>query len=233
MFFKELLRRLIPSATVPQDERRETIRLQCEVNVVLAAGGEFYSATLVNVTLTGLSLELESRLKPEQSVVISRDDFGPPLQGRVVWCRPAENGHQVGVEYEGDQSKLSGSWLQPALRQTGFQAELDDEKRKLVRIPGRVACKLKGLTGETYTEAEMLDLSHGGALVESAIELNEGLTIAFETFPLGGLPPLEGIAKIASSRSEQGSDKWRCGLRFTESKAEDIEKYLQAMLASK
>ena len=139
----------------------------------------------------------------------------------------------MGVEYDCDQDELRGSWLKPALKQSGFKAELSGEKRKLVRIPGRVACKLKGLTGETYTEGEMLDLSRGGALVESDIELTEGLTIEFETFPLGGLAPLAGIAKIASSRCQDETKKWHCGLRFTESKDEDVEQYLKAMLASK
>lgn len=193
---------------------------------------QFATVSLVNVTPTGVAIEAARPLKEGQNVTLTRDGFGDPFQGKVVWCNPLEEGHQMGLEYSVDATALNNSWLTPALRQAGFRAELTDEKRELIRIPGRVRCKLNGLTGETYTEGEMLDLSLGGALVESKIELNEGLTLEFETFPLGDLPSLKGIAKVASSRTAELKSQWLCGLKFTESNDREVHLYMNAMLAS-
>lgn len=235
MQFRDLLKLLRPSAEVPTDERRESMRLRCRVGALLKVDQTMHFVTLVNVTLTGLGLEMEAALKANQVVSLTRDDFGEPLMARVGWCKPrprGAKGFQVGLQYLEDQESLKSSWLKPALKQGGFKAEFPGEKRKLIRVPGRVACELKGLTGETYTEAEMLDLSLGGALVESPMKFNEGLTLAFETAPLGGLPALKGIAKVASTQADR-EGKWRCGLRFTESKSDDVRKYMKSMLASR
>jgi hypothetical protein len=230
----ELLNLLKP-ANLPIGERRESLRLRCELSVLLRADDLLYFATVVDVSLTGLRLLIDSRLKPGQTVSLARDDFGHPWHGDVLWCKAAPKrtakGYYVGVGYPPDPEMLRATWLQPALKQMGFQAELPGQKRRLLRIPGRVACQIKGLTGETYTEGEMLDLSMGGAKVECPMEFPVGLSVEFETAPLGGLPALKGIAKIASCSAE--GDRWRCGLRFTEVKEEDVKKSMGSMLSSR
>jgi hypothetical protein len=235
VIFRELLNLLRPSPDIPTDERRETMRLRCSLGALLKVDDAMHFATLVNVTITGLCMELESPLRPGQTVSLTRDDFGQPLLGQVLWCKPRRQnkGYRIGVAYETDQEALQASWLKPALRQAGFKAEFPGEKRRLVRVPGRIACQIKGLTGEAYTDGEMLDLSLGGALVESPIEFPIDLTLAFETVPLGGLPALAGIAKVASCNRDPSDGKWRCGLRFTESKPQDIRKCMKSMLTSK
>ncbi len=234
MVFRELLNLLRP-AELPTEERRETMRLLCGVGVLLKVADAMHISTVVNVTLTGLCLELDAPLKPQQNVELTRDDFGEPLRAQVIWCkaRRGGKGYRAGLSYSPDQQRLGDSFLKPALRQCGFKAELPGEKRRLIRVPGRVPCELKGLTGESYTDGEMLDLSLGGALVESVVKFNEGLTLAFETAPLGGLPPLQGIAKVASVQQASESGKWRCGLRFTESNSDQVRKYIRSMLRSR
>ena len=236
MLFRDLLNLLRPAQAVPTDERRETVRLQCRVNALLRAGEAMHFVSVVNVTLSGLCIEVEGPLQPELSVSLARDDFGPPLAAKVLWSKPLKRGaknHLVGLQYDADPEVLRASWLQPALKQAGFKAEFPGEKRRLLRVPGRVVCQIKGMTGEAYTDAEMLDLSLGGALVESPMEFPLNLTVEFETVPMGGLPPLKGVAKMASIQKANEGGKWRCGLRFTESKEEDIREYMKSMLASR
>lgn len=230
--FRELLSLLRPEPPLPTDERRESMRLRCQVGALLKAGETLSFVTLIDVTLTGLCLHLETPLKPGQQVELTRDDCGQPLPCQVVWCkkRRGDKGYRVGLRYAGDQASVNSSFLQPALRQAGFRAEFPGEKRQLIRVPGRVACELKGLTGEAYTNAEMLNLSLGGALVESVVAFNKGLTLAFETVPLGTLRPLKGIAKVASVREDSEQGRWRCGLRFTESNPEVVRQYMKSML---
>lgn len=232
MFFQELLKRLLPAPHAPVQERRDSIRLQCKLHALMQVEDQFATVSLVNVTPSGVAIEAAKPLAEGQTVTLTRDGFGDPFQGKVAWCKALDEGHQMGLEYAVDASVMNDSWLTPALKQAGFRAELADEKRELVRIPGRVRCKLNGLTGETYTEGEMLDLSLGGALVESDVEFNEGLSLEFETFPLGDLPSLKGIAKVASSRESDRKGHWLSGLRFTDSNDREVHLTMNAMLAS-
>lgn len=199
----------------------------------MTIGNKTYSARVINVSLTGLCLELENRIKAKQMVHLAREEFGKPLEGRAVWCRSVRgtNKHQVGVVYKEDQQMLRASWLKPALQSIGFRPSLISEKRKLLRVPGRVRCLLKGLTGDTYTDGEMLDLSIGGALVEGEVELPDNLTVEFETDPLGNLKPLKGVAKIVSCHRNVELQKWRCGIQFTESDQTQVRKYMKSLMA--
>lgn len=234
MAFQDILRFFRPDRWgLPVNERRETTRLRCNVGVLLRAGEDHHFAKVVDVHSSGLCVELDSPLKTDSSVTLSRDDFGQPWKAKVLWChkRPKSIGYRAGVSYPSEPEMMRASWLQPALKQAGFRAEIPGEKRKLVRIPGRVGCQLKGLTGEVYVEGEMLNLSLGGAKVEAPMEFPLGLTVEVETVPLGGLPPLQGIAKIASRQEPDGTDLvWSYGLRFTESKELVVKKYMASML---
>lgn len=211
------------------------MRLHCNLDVLLWVDKVIHNARVVDVTLAGLSLEVEKPIAVEQMVSLARDDFGRPWQGEVVWCRPVKGsrGYRVGVRYPADPEMMRSSWLEPALKQTGFEVERPDERRRLRRVSGRVPCQLRGLTGELYSDGEMLDLSLGGAKVESSMEFPSGLSVAFETAPQGGLPALRGLAKIASCRSAPGEGRWRSGLRFTECKQDDVLKYMSSMVSSR
>lgn len=233
--FKGLMNLLAPVSGVPSDERRDTIRLTCSIDVAMNAGGKSYPATVVNVSLTGLCLELDAKIKAQQAVVLEREEFGQPLEGQAVWCRSSRNNskHQVGVMYKVDQQMLRASWLTPALKQLGFKSEMISEKRKLLRVPGQLECQLKGMTGDTYTHGKMLDLSVGGALVEGEVELPENLQIQFEIEPLGSLKPLEGVARVVNCYRESEEENWRCGIRFTEVDDTLVRRYLKALMSAR
>lgn len=231
--FKGLLSLLTPSSGVPSDERRDTIRLDCRILVTMTIADKTYSARVVNVSLTGLCLELENKIKAKQTVTLAREEFGQPLSGRAVWCRSVRgtNKHQVGVQYNADQQMLRASWLKPALKTLGFKPNLITEKRKLLRVPGKIRCVLKALTGDVYTEGELLDLSIGGALVEGEVELPDNLKVILETDPVGNLKPLTPVGKIVSCNRNVELQRWRCGIQFTESDLPAIRKYMKALMA--
>jgi hypothetical protein len=233
MPFRDLLNLLRLKPAVHPEERRQTIRLHCRLDVLLWVGDDLHRGVVVDVGLSGLALEVEKALPLGETVSLARDDFGRPWQGEVLWCkaRKGARGYRVGVTYPPDEEMLRSSWLQPALKQSGFEVEQSGEKRRTRRVAGRVACQLKGLTGELYSEGEMLDLSLGGALVECDMQFPEGLTLEFETAPLGGLPRLRGLGKVVSCQTNPPTGRWRSGLRFTESKNEDVVKYMSSMLS--
>lgn len=124
---------------------------------------------------------------------------------------------------------MSRSWLTPALKQSGFKAEVKGEQRKLLRVPGRVACRIQW--GEQAVEGEMLDLSMGGATVEATFELSKGQIVSFETLPMGGLPPMRGTAQVMSCR-KRDEQHWRGGLRFVDCNRDYAHLYMRSMLVS-
>ena len=64
------------------------------------------------------------------------------------------------------------------------------------------------------------------------MECPVGLTLEFETAPLGKLEALIGVAKIASAQAPQRDDLWRYGLKFSEVKEAVVKQYMASMLRS-
>lgn len=230
-FLKNLIQQLLPaSPPIPVNERRQSVRLSLDIDVTVQVGELLHPAHMVNLTFTGLCLELETTLREGQEVTLLRGDFGPPFNATVVWSKPSPRGqgYLIGVECELDEDRLCESWLEPALIQAGFQTDFVDTKREFLRVPGRVNCELTMDGGKI--EGQMMDLSIGGALVECDSELTTGSVFDFKTRPLGGLPPLLGTAEVVSVRSQGG--RWSCGLKFSYIHREDVQKYMGSMMSS-
>lgn len=229
-FLRKLLEQLQPSEEpLPINERRSTVRLSHRVDVSVQAGDRYYPATVVNLTFTGLCLEMKIPLDEEQDITLHREDLGPAFNATVIWSKPSSVGkmHLVGVECELDEDKLVDSWLEPALIQAGFEARYVNEQRKLIRVPSDVTCDI-AVDGESLGEARLLDLSVGGALVELLFEPRRGSLIRLQAPPLGKLPALRREAKVASARAtDQGS--WLCGLQFEASDDEEIHAYMESL----
>ena len=227
------LLRLVPRE-VPTEERRETLRLYCEVEVLLWVEGMIHKAKVLDVHLTGLCLDAVEPLKAGQKVSLARDDFGHPWEGRVLWCRPRTKakGYLIGVGYPSDPEMLRNSWLQPALLSIGFQSELLEEKRRLLRVPCKaMECSLVGLNGEAYPSAHLRNLSLGGAQLECREPLDERLPLHFETEAKKGFPKLKCLAKVVYCREDKGF--WLCGVRFKEREEADIRKVMASLLTSR
>ena len=189
---------------------------------------------MANLTFTGLCLETPKLLPEGTEVTLCRDAFGPPFNGTVMWSKKTEGGKFLaGLECELDEDKLVESWLEPALVQAGFEAAYVGERRQLVRVPGRVRCELTELGGGATLEGLMLDLSVGGALVESGEEIAAGTKVKYKTHPIGKkIPALEGEALVKSTR-KRASGEWLLGLSFEGSDNEKIRTYMGRMLSSK
>ena len=232
-FLKKLISRFLPPEAVPTDERRESVRLNFVVDIEVKAGEKTIPARMVNITFTGLCIETETALEEGQNLTLIREESGPSFNGTVLWCKPRDEGKFiVGIECELDEDKLIGSWLEPTLLQAGFEANYVDEKRKMVRVPGRVECELSSLSGAKLGEAKMLDLSRGGALMERNSPLAPNTKVHFATQPLGKLKALKGHALVKSSR-QRTDGIWLHGLLFLDVEVSDVEPYMRTMLASK
>lgn len=232
--FKELLNLLTPGSSVPIDERRDTVRLHCSIPAVLKVGDTTREVRVINASLTGLAIELESKLKKKTDVVICRDQHGGPLVGRVMWCRAlrGSNRYQVGLTYADDREMLKASWLKPALKDLGFTVGRINEKRKLTRVPGQQRrCFLKSIKGrDTYSSGRLLNLSMGGALVEAECEIPKGMRLILKTDPIAKVSDLVMEAEVQSCRRNKNTRKFVVGLKFVSGDEKMVKKHMQAMM---
>lgn len=231
--FRELLNLLKPGAATPTDERRDTIRLGCAIGVLLKTQKGQREAKVINASLTGLCLELESKIKPKTNLSLHRDEFGDPVLARVIWCRSLKGSDkwQAGVNYTQDKSMLKTSWIKPALKELGFSVGRISEKRKLLRVPGSGRCFLKSMAGDTYCKGNIVNLSAGGALVEAEVELPKELKIRLKTNPSPGLEALEGVCEVRTCKRNPRTRQYLIGLRFTEVEDKLLKKHMAAMMA--
>lgn len=220
---------------VPTEERRGTLRLKCDVEVLLWVEGSIHKAKVLDVHMTGLCLEASEPLKVGQKISLARDDFGHPWEGEVLWCRPRSKnkGYLAGVGYPSDPEMLGNSWLQPALLAIGFQTELLGEKRRTLRVPANdIACHLRSLEGEEIASARICNLSLGGVQLCSPKRLKETTSLLIETEMKRGLPTLNCRSKVMYCR-ENKDDSWLCGLRFQEKEEADIRKLMASLVVSR
>lgn len=190
-------------------------------------------AKVINASLTGMCLELSSKLKPKTELTLHRQEFGEAVHAKVIWCRSLKGSdkYQVGVHYLDDKAMLKNSWIKPALKELGFSVGRISEKRKLLRVPGSGRCFLKSMEGETYGKGTIVNLSAGGALVESEVGLPVELKIRIKTNPLVGLEELQAVAEVRSCKRNPRTRLHLVGLRFTEVDPKLLKKHMAAMMA--
>ncbi len=231
--FKELLSLLRPGFGTPTDERRDTIRLGCRIPVLAKVKTSMVDTKVINASLTGLCLELEKPIKPKTKLTLHKDELGEPVEAKVVWCRGLRGSakYQAGVTYLSDSESLKNSWIKPALKQLGFTVGRIGEKRKLLRVPGRYRCFLKSMAGDTYAKGELTNLSVGGCLVESEVELPLKLKIRIKTDPVGGLEALVGTAEVRSCKKNPKTRNYCCGLRFVDIDEQLVKRHMSIMMS--
>lgn len=218
---------------MPTDERRDTIRLHCSIAATLKTKRMTRECRVTNASLTGLAIEVESKIKRKTQVTVHRDQYGGPVSGTVMWCRivKGSNRYQIGVAYSEDREMLKASWIKPALKDLGFTVGRINNKRQLTRVPGHHRrCFLKSQDGDTYSVGEVINLSVGGASVDSEVEIPKGLRLVIKIDGVAGVPELVCAAEVKSCKYVSRIRKHICGLRFVDSDEKLVRKHMSAMM---
>lgn len=231
--FRDLLNLLKPGSGVPVDERREQVRLDCLISAVLKHKNQTRECRVVNASLTGLQIELESKIRKRSQVSLHRDQHGGPVLGSVMWCRAkrGDNRYRAGIRYHDDPKMLRDSWIKPALKDLGFSVGRIKEKRQLTRVPGQKRrCFLKSMSGDTYSSGELINLSVGGALVELEVELPDGLELLLKIDPIENVGELSATVVVASCKRNRQTRQYSCGLRFVEVDLKLVRRHMSVMM---
>lgn len=105
------------------DNRRNNLRVSCNVPVHCELNGEGFDGALKDVSPRGMRLELSRRLARNEILLISRPGVElKPVKAIVRWCR--RHAHRdvllAGLEVEMSADDLQLSWAQPILATFDF-----------------------------------------------------------------------------------------------------------------
>lgn len=186
-----------------RDQRRAPRLLSC-YDVVCETESESFEAVVSEVSLTGVRLELSTRLARESIVTLRAEVAGElsPVRCQVRWCRRSSEGLAAGLAFHEEPEELSRSWVAALLHSLGFGPEHTHQRRKSLRVPTpRLKVAMVGEAGEGLGVA--LDLGVGGMLVESSAGLSVDDHVQLTLGPHEGLQPITVKARVANRRERK------------------------------
>jgi len=160
---------LFGEARTMQRQRRLATRAESNKSVTCFGDGERFQATVRDVGLQGLRLMVERELPAGAGYrlcLAHEQEAGVPA--RVVWCKPAREGFQVGLVYTGEERALELTWLRPYLERLRGEAHAFQERRRHLRSRVNVPAWINGLQ-----PANVANLSMDGMLLVTQIPVTE------------------------------------------------------------
>ncbi len=226
---------MAPGPSVPVDERREIVRVSCEIPVTCSYRQKDYPVTVADMGLSGLRLEGPRRFPKGKHVTLAHRSGGPILC-LVVWSRPKneEARFLTGVRFKDTIENLKKSWVQTELTRLGFVPGRIVERRKHVRVDADVRAVIANQSGDLLVEGRMRNVGISGALIETKFEVDEGTIIRLQADPLEATKGLDILSEVRSCRpASQDGEDFLHGLRFIEVEDEPhLKRYLYQLLRS-
>ncbi len=216
------------------EDRRQVIRLRCRYSVYIIYRKKPLEATVVDMGVKGLRLDILHRLKPDSQVavlyraavrqkpVISAEDIEKDYQAavadhgvvcRVAWCRrdPYSGQIQTGIEFDDTPERMAKSWVKTILKETGFDRDSIHQKRKNVRVPASIKYECDTIS-QGLARGTVLNLGAGGALLQAEQELPDGVNLIIG--PYKDLDKLYVSGKVVSRRQDSAGQHFLHGVQF-------------------
>lgn len=178
--FFQKLKSLLIRVNAPA-QRRRSLRVPTPAHEVTCQHGrERIKGVLKDVSATGMRLLVGRPVRKEQMTSVrldgNRAEYGT-VQARVVWCRPNAGRYEIGVAVLDKTSIIERSWLQDTLNQAGAEAGSKDQRASR-RVPLRKRATLRSVATEPPSAATVLDLSEGGALIQTTRIVDKGVYLS-------------------------------------------------------
>ncbi len=187
-------------------ERRRLVRLSCEYDVNCYQGNQIFHATIRDISLGGMKIELTRQLEQGSLLEISNPD---PVDGKsdkrvtaqVRWFRVNSNGKaEAGLQFVDPPEVLGRSWVVSLLNKVGMQSQVFNQ-RKYTRAVADFGVDIVAENGDVY-EGRCVDLGLGGALIETVPDFEEGDTVTFRCLSFGIHGRLEAKSKIVKVKEK-------------------------------
>jgi PilZ domain len=229
-------------------QKRQLTRIACLFRVGCEAGPRRFRATVVDLGVRGMRLDVPERLAEGTLLKVrylgsSRDVQGEfnldEVTTRVQWCRKKRliDTIEVGVLYEDEEERLHRSWVHHVLLQVGFDVHSLHDRRNTIRVQALLHATLATTSSESRPQAyqgTVVNLGAGGALVEAAYPLPQGTSVRLEVGPYAGLGTLRCSGVVVSCQSLRNEPLWRMGVRFEgirRPEAEQLLAYVRTLLS--
>ena len=232
--FKALLTGSRPVGDPPSQKRKLT-RVKCNIRVDCEAEGVIIAGKVVDMSLTGMRLEIFKPVKPNVVMGVKYDVAALMLKGtqqgfevdtvrtRVVWCRKNNQGQlEAGVTFVDSQETMGRSWVKSMLHKLGFDPKDIYDRRKHVRVRCELAASVRASEGRG--EGIVYSLGGGGCMFEGGVNLREGASVQATIGPIGKEKKfLEMAGTVVWTRKIPDAARWKIGVQFTELPAAQVQ----------
>lgn len=211
------------------EERRRLIRVKCNYDVSCIVGNKTFPATVLDMGLNGLRMEVPERLRKGATVYVhhpkpSNRFDNEHVMCNVKWCRNKKTGDglEVGVQYADTPGNMRRSWVKFLLKELGFDERAIYTRRKSVRAPSHLKGSMTNGDGER-SEGTVLNLGVGGALFTAENAFPPGSAVRLKVGPYRRMSPLELDATIISTR-KQRDNGYFVSVRFTDPTPKEVKR---------
>ncbi|MBM3460562.1 MAG: PilZ domain-containing protein [Armatimonadetes bacterium] len=231
-------------AAHPPDQRRHLTRLRCLYRVSIRAVQQDLRATVVDMGLQGMKVEVPQRLPAGALVSVRYLGSGTgrafaldAVTCRVMWCRKKRflKTIEVGLAYQDTDANMEKSWVKYILRQIGFDIQSILDRRKAVRVHALLRADVTAAEGHgPPAEATVMNLGAGGALVETGQRVPLGRQVLLETGPYLSHDVLGCRGEVMQCVQSAETGRWMLGIRFSgmgEKQVHLLGEYLRTLLS--
>lgn len=217
-----------PPSQAGQDSRART-RVLCRYPVLYQSQTmvEAKRAYVTDIGIAGMRLENIEKLKKGEVIQVTSAYPGlehNKLACEVMWCRGKGNEHSAGIRYVDTEENLKGSWVKVILQELGLGDESAFQRRKHVRIATTLRSEIRDLrSGRYLTDGKVLNLSVGGALVQSANEVEDGAQVLCLIGPYSNYPTLSIAAMCLNTRYDEEEGCYLHSIQFSTLKPRDVK----------
>lgn len=165
-------------------QRRTNLRIPTPAHEVTCQHGrERIKGVLQDVSASGMRLLLSRPIPRHQLMSVrldgNRSEF-QTVQARVAWCRRVVGRFELGIEIIDTACIRDRSWLSTTLAQVGLD-DIKRDRRSSRRVPTESRALIRSNASSVASEAVIIDLSEGGALVRASRILDPGVYISISS----------------------------------------------------
>lgn len=186
-------------------ERRELVRLRCQLDVQYTIGSRKYQGQILDMSLGGMMLRCP---QPPAQGSMTDVTYETPMEGvseqtvrcRVQWVRSrrSDHAHFLGLSYSSNEDVLRNSWVKAILRDLGFRPERVFQKRKYVRVNCFIPAEIR-FNDNDAVEGRLYNLGANGTLLEAKSPVVEGEAVNLTIGPYDQLKPFEIRGRVVTT----------------------------------
>lgn len=195
-------------------ERRRALRVRCYCQAQAIVEGESHKATVTDLGLEGVRIKsMSAPFKQGAEVAVA---YRPPhsdggaecgvVRCNVLWVQRSGREMVAGLRYNDSRENMRSSWVRYVLTELGFDESRTFQRRQHLRVDAAMPARVFHNGEVALTDAKVVNLGIGGALVESKDELPTGSRIEMEISLWRILPTLALNGVVLHTRREPGCD---------------------------